>query len=235
MWRATGRTLRASRLIPLVQTHVPSRSLVLPLVGAGAGKMVAALALKKLAMHSILRKLGAERAIGELRRLNDRVRSSSPDSYSPHLHQQVDTSLVQLEAQLVRLRESERIQAAWSWFESLEKDHPSVARVIMKSYIESFAPVKYWGALMRSTPKPDCEAAKYAAAREDASALRESAARETEMLRKIRAAVPEVFGEYHVVLIPKAPGHEEDAANVSTQHETVTTGSQHFPNDMNKQ
>ena len=69
------------------------------------------------------------------------MHEAQPKVYTHAAMESLDRSLITLERSLVGLRESEQIKFAWAWFERLEKDHPSVAQIVFKSYAESFAPV----------------------------------------------------------------------------------------------
>lgn len=178
-----------------------SRSaLHLPLLGAMGA--VASASFKKLAIVNLVRKLGAGRVIKDLRRLNERAHIGQPSVHTAQSYAAAEAALDTLEASLHGVREQAQVQQAWRWFESLEKNDPGVAQVILKALLEQHGVVKWASALLRpdqgagvSSPSPQQERLSEERAR--------GLEREGEsLLRKLHAAEPSL-ANYHVILIPR--------------------------------
>ena len=190
---------RAARraLVPLPRSrpllHVPL------LMGA---KVLVGATLKRLALSNLVKKVGVKRTVNDIRALNRKLHEAAPATYPASTMALADASLDVLERSLRGLREDEQVQAAWRWFASLESDNPTFAAAILKTLLETLRPVK-WAATLLSPDKSDAPPVeKAAAAAADSRELEE-------LLRRAKAAVPELE-DYHVLLVPKSAFDEEE-------------------------
>jgi hypothetical protein len=201
---------RRDPLLPTTAT--PARGFLhLPVLALGA-KVIAGATVKKVAMHQVLKKLGPERALKLARDVNSSLHRAQPGMYPPALQQHAADSIDALERSLSGIREEESLRRAWQWYERLEKDNPSLATMVIKSYLESFTSMKYASAVLGPLMSGGAPAAAVGAASEALPAqLPDDPAeveRQTSLVAKACAAVPEL-DDYHVVLIPKRAVDEE--------------------------
>ena len=195
--RGWPRAARRATLIPLPRSrpllHVPL------LMGA---KVLVGATLKRLALSNLVKKVGVKRTVNDIRALNRKLHEAAPATYPASTMALADASLDVLERSLRGLREDEQVQAAWRWFASLESDNPTFAAAILKTLLETLRPVK-WAATLLSPDKSDAPPAE-----EPAAAAADSRELE-ELLRRARAAVPELE-DYHVLLVPKSAFDDEE-------------------------
>jgi hypothetical protein len=173
----------------------PSRPLFhLPVLGVVAGA-----ALKKVTIHSIIKKLGANRLLRDVRSLNASLHQRSPSVHPIAARDRVNGTLDVLDRSLKGLQEQEQLQYAWKWFESLEKQSPSFAQVVLKTYVETLTPVKWASSLVQAVLKDGGvkEAPIAGGQKADGGSTNGDA-----LLKKLHAAAPEL-SRYHVLLIPK--------------------------------
>jgi hypothetical protein len=198
--------------------HQQSRGVLpIPALALTAAKFGGAAILKKLALSRVIQRIGPDRAIGAARALNQQLRSSGV-RYSGEVADAADESLLLLERSLGALRGDERIGALWSWYSTLEKNNPTLAAAVLKTWIESLPGVK-WASTLLSTPseasKPS-DGSGGGATSTDGSATRAEAdtadLRASALVQKIRESHPEAFDDYHIVLVPKADVQAAGAA-----------------------
>ena len=198
----------------------------LPALGA-----IASLALKKVALNSVVRKLGVKRVFAELRGLNNKLHAARPDLHGAASCNQIDAALTTLDASVQGLRESDQVQQAWKFFESLEKENPRLyqvrkrmlfvaplvlaaprqalsqagslcrTQVLVKSYLDTLSPVKWASALLKDPASPTPTSSEPASA--SALDLSRANAEGSALLKKLHAAAPELTN-YHVILVPKS-------------------------------
>ena len=188
---------------------------------ATAAKVMAPLALKKLAVSKIINKLGPERAVGELRKVNDHLRRGSPSYYPPKLADKTSEGLDALEDAVSGVRGQEAVARWWQWYERLEKDNPTLANAVIKSYVETLPGMRWATALLRGAapaePPPPPPPATAGASSDVSLAARAASAagdaRGQRLLRQLHEAHPEL-SDYHVILVPKPRG--DDAAEKGT-------------------
>ena len=218
--RSACPTLR--RRLPRPSSELTRSFLHLPVIAAGVGKIIATAGLKKIAVNSVVRKLGARRVLADLRGASAALRRRSPHVYSAEAFEGVGAGLDALERSLQGVQENEQVLRVWRWFEALEKTYPSLYAVVFKSYVETWTPVKWAAALMRDASS---SASISASAREgeapsaspphaqlpdDPEAEGPPDAREQiALLQKLHRAAPEL-NHYHVLLLPKDRGHRAD-------------------------
>ena len=189
----------AARLPPRAIARVPpvgsSRGVAyLPLL-AGAGKVLAGAGLKKVAVNTIVKKLGPQRILKDLHAANRSLHEAQPDVYTAQMFNRSHDGLRALERTLSSVNEQEQVVKAWAWFQGLEKDNPSLAQVLIKTYVESFTPVRWASALLvadKPSPLPKEGAPSQAPTSGDDA-----------LVGKLREAFPEELRNYHVVLVPK--------------------------------
>ena len=236
---------RHSRILAARHSRIPQQPrrplFHLPALGAIAG--AAGLAAKKVALHAVVKKLGVQRVFGELAQLNKELHRARPDLHGRKAHDSIAGALAKLNSSFTTIREDERVQQAWKYFESLEKENPRLYEVLIKSYLDTLAPVKWASALLKDssgsgtkTPPPsDATEADVAKATSDGAAL----------LRKLHATAPECgrrlrsntaqtlheltaahshrctgrLGDYHVILVPKVDGAKPKAAQSQEQEQ----------------
>ena len=131
------RLLLRPLLPPLARmpTAPPRRhALHLPLI-VGAGKVLAGAGLKKLALNSVVRKLGPQRVLSEMHAANRSLHAAQPEVYTAEMFNATHDGLRLFERSLQGLHEQEQLLRAWGWFERLEKDNPSLAQVLLKTYL----------------------------------------------------------------------------------------------------
>ena len=196
----------------------------LPVIAAGVSKIIATAGIKKIAVNSVVRKLGARRVLADLRDASAALRQRSPHAYSAEAFERVSAGLDTLERSLHGLQQNEQALRVWRWFETLEKNYPSLYAAVFKSYVETWTPVKWAAALMRDASSrasardaeaPPARAPHAHAAGEPLEAEGRAEAREQiTLLQKLHRAAPEL-NRYHVLLIPK----DVESEDVSTKHE----------------
>ena len=114
-----------------------------------------------------------------------------------------------LEKTLGTLRGDERIGALYAWFATLEKNNPTLANVVLKTWLEALPGVKWATTILgpsSSSSSSSSGDAKTESASDPVAASNLSGAVElqhTAVLEAIRETHPDVFDAYHVVLIPK--------------------------------
>eukprot|EP00966_Prymnesium_polylepis_P010680 246186-Prymnesium_polylepis.1 len=191
--------LRLSSHGRLIQRQ-PSRPLFhLPALGAIAG--AASLAAKKVALHAVVKKLGVRRVFGELAQINEDLHRARPDLHGRAAHDSIEGALATLDSSFATVREDERVQQAWKYFESLEKENPRLYEVLVKSYLDTLAPVKWASALLKDSSGSSSSSAPPPSNATEADVAKASADG-TALLRKLHAAAPEL-ADYHVILVPK--------------------------------
>ena len=121
--------------------------LPLPAIAAAAVKFGGAAMLKKVALSKVIQKVGPDKVLGELKTLNGRLRSSG-GRYGADVADAAEDSLSALERSLTTLRGDERVGALWGWYSRLEKDNPTLAAAILKSWMETLPGAKWASALM---------------------------------------------------------------------------------------
>ena len=221
------------RACPLIRTALPTlrgpssdgtRSVIhLPVLAAGVGKLIATAGLKKIAVNSVVRKLGAKRVLADLRGASEALHQRSPHVYSAEAFERVTVGLDTLEQSLQGVQENEQVLRVWRWFETLEKTYPNLYAVVLKAYVETWTPVKWASALMRdASSSPAREVGVPQAShlsRQPPDGLNSEGppdAREQQLLQKLHRAAPEL-NRYHVMLIPK------DESDVSRHCEAVSS------------
>ncbi len=171
----------------------------LPALGLGA-KLLASVALKKVAMHSVLRKLGVRRTVEMARESSRRLHAAQPRLYPSAAHQRAIDGLDSLERSLDGVREDEVVRRAWAWFQSLEKNDPTLASALLKAWLETTSPVK-WASTLLSAAAPAAPTAEPPPPPQQQQTSHDQAEVD-QLIRKLHAAAPELDA-YHVVLVPK--------------------------------
>lgn len=172
---------------------------------------LASAALKKLAFHKLLHRLGTERVFRGLREANTRLHQTQPGLHSAEAYERTQQLLEQAEAGLQGLREHERTAKAWAWFDALDQNN-SIAAAVLKTYFEGLSPVKWASALRGSSPPPKRPDAADGSAPAAAGVEQRSpwVTKEAEALeRRLRELEPQLQ-RYHLILVPK----EESGAEV---------------------
>ena len=207
--RSQNEALRVARALPPCYIAQQQRRPLLHLPALGA---VAALGVKKIALVTVLRKLGLKRVFEELRALNSKLHTARPDVHPTASRDQVEAALTKLDSSVQGLRESEQLQLAWKYFEGLEKENPRLYQVLVKSYLDTLSPVKWASALLKepgassnSTTKTDAPTPL------EAADLSKASAEGSALLKKLHTAAPEL-SNYHVILVPKSEYTEKAGA-----------------------
>ena len=160
--------------------------------------------LKKVALSKVIQRLGPDKVVRELRRQNAKLRNSGVH-YSADVADAAEESLNLLERSLLTLRGDERVGALWGWFSSLEKNNPTLAAVILKTWLETLPGMKWASAMMAgsnssgSNPDSVQSVAEEAATAKGANGDLEHAA----IIAAIRKTHPQILEDYHLVLIPR--------------------------------
>lgn len=139
---------------------------------------------------------------------NRSLHAAQPELYNAEMFNATHEGLRLFERSLQGLHEQEQLVRAWGWFERLEKDNPTLAQVLLKTYLEAYTPVKWASALLRSAdPVPAQGAAaddpNQASGAATGAGAQPSTAEADALLRKLHAAFPEELRDYHVVLVPR--------------------------------
>lgn len=176
---------------------------------AAAAKFAGLAAAKKVAFSRVVQRVGPERALQELRKVNSVLKEEAKRSSLPvgaEVAAAADWSLDTLERSLGALKGEARVQMLWAWYDDLEKRNPTLAAAVLKTYFEQLVPgVKWANMVLKGTPKPAPVEAE-----SGPSAATESTdddGRIADAIKKLHVAHPEVFDDFHVVLVPKGP-HE---------------------------
>lgn len=121
----------------------------IPALGALAG-----LAAKKLAFHALVRNVGARRILDEAKRLNASMRDANrPEAKAAH--DALERKLAEAERAIDALQGDARVQRAWDWYRSLEREKPELTSALVKTLLDSLGPVKWANALLRDkTTRP---------------------------------------------------------------------------------
>mmetsp|Transcript_8867 Transcript_8867/g.19635 ORF Transcript_8867/g.19635 Transcript_8867/m.19635 type:complete len:202 (+) Transcript_8867:2-607(+) len=166
-----------------------------PILGAVAG-----FAVKKIALHAVVRKLGPARVFRELRELNSKLHRARPDIHPAEAYRRVESGLDAIDASLQGLREHEQVKRSWKWFESWEQNNPQIYQVLIKAYLDTLGPVKWASALLRGNHETEKVAPELKP--EQRADISTASVEGQEILNKLHAAVPEL-SRYHIILIPK--------------------------------
>ena len=128
--RAAARSSRIGRPTVLNTLGVAPNRGVLPVaaIAAGAVKFGAAAVLKKIALTKVVQKVGPERALTELRGLNQKLKGSGV-KYSGEVASAADASLNTLEKPEALRSDS---GVAWAWYSTLEKENPTLAAAVLQ-------------------------------------------------------------------------------------------------------
>ena len=219
MLRSTLLRPRGSSTTPLLRS-AQRHLLPLPAIAAAAVKFGGAALLKKVALSKVIQKLGPDKVVGELRALNGKLRTSGV-RYGPEVADKAEESMVALEHSLAALRGDERIGAVWAWYSNLEKKNPTFAAVILKSWMETLPGMKWASALLSSSGTPAVSQGASSAAPAESQGASSSAAvgsdaHANSIINAIRESHPNVFEDYHVVLVPRDRAAESEARTEKT-------------------
>lgn len=205
-------------------TTPTARGIVHVPVLAAMAKLGGLTALKKVALSKVLQRVGPEKAIRDLRELNGRLRQSSERvPHSAHLADAADQSLAALERSLQAVKGEERVQRLWAWYTSLEKKNPTLADAVLKTYLEVLPGMRWANLVLKGTPPPQDASSSGSseavssgggarplsdlAAGTSARPLERAAVGSDEhaatMLQHMRRSHPQVFSNYHVILVPR--------------------------------
>ena len=220
-----GAVRRLPGIAPLV-SGARRGVLPLPALAAAAVKFGGAAMLKKVALSKVIQKVGPQRTVTELRKLNERLRSSG-GRYSSKVADAADESLNALDGALDTLRGDERLGAVWAWYATLEKNNPTLAAAILKTWLETLPGMRWASALMSGSPSSSSNAQKLDNAEggggggggggagggggigsvDSASVASDEHA--ATLIQAIRESHPQIFEAYHVVLVPRDDGREQ--------------------------
>ena len=178
--------------------------------------------LKKVALSKVIQKVGPQRTEPALRKLNERLRTSG-GRYSGKVADKADESLNALDGALGTLRGDERLGAVWAWYATLEKNNPTLAAAILKTWLETLPGMKWASALMSGSASSSSNEQKLDNAEgsggagggggigsvDSASVGAGSDERAAKLMQAIRDSHPQIFEEYHVVLVPRDDGREQ--------------------------
>jgi hypothetical protein len=198
--------------------HIPAMAAMTKLAGMAA--------LKKVAVSKILLRVGPDKALHDLRKLNAHLRQRSEGvPYTAEVADAADRSLAALERSLETVKGEERVQRFWSWYQSLEKKNPTLADAVFKTWLEVLPGMRWANVVLKGTPAPQQVASGSDLASDAAKPPGDSdpsisvkprdqppvgsdkhAAATEQMLRRSH---PEVFADYHVILVPRG---EESAS-----------------------
>lgn len=140
--------LQARTLVPPSRTflHVPVLILAAK-VGALAGA-------KKLALSALLRRVGVDNVIRNLRDANMKLRKASPELHSQAAFESVEVGLTRSEEALRTAQGSEQARRAFAWLESLEKNNPTFAAIVLRTGLDGLPAVKWANALLKPPEPP---------------------------------------------------------------------------------
>lgn len=184
--------------------------LPLPAIAAAAVKFGGAAMLKKVALSKVIQKVGPDKVLGELKTLNGRLRSSG-GRYGADVADAAEDSLSALERSLTTLRGDERVGALWGWYSRLEKDNPTLAAAILKSWMETLPGAKWASALMGGSNTSNSGTSDTGSG-SGRQVEQEDDSNASSIIRALRETHPAVFEEYHVVLVPRDRTVETDDA-----------------------
>ena len=213
--------------------HVPALATVAKLAGATAAK--------KVAFSQVIRRVGPEATLSEIRKMNQRLRSST---YGEEVANAADASLDALEHSLKAVQGNERVQLLWSLYTQLEKQNPTLADAVFKTWLDALPGVRWANALLKGTPSPsgrdgklDGSKDQHAASSSEATFVKEAAAAPPSSaacpgsdehvaatIERLHMTHPEIFELYHVALIPRVGNHSDASQNDAGQTPT-TSGS----------
>ena len=207
-----GPALCSQLVAPALRTFMQRRSLIVHVpVLAGAAKVgtaAAALAAKKFAVSRIVGKLGVERAFQELHKLNRALERSG--AYSPEVATAAADGLEQLDRSLAGLKEDERVKVAWQWYEGLEKNNPTLASAVLKTYMETLPGARWASAVLKGTPsrEADGSAQEHAGGSSDGDEA-DGGEPALSLVRRLRAQHPEL-SKYDIILMPREELEREE-------------------------
>lgn len=145
--------LRMDRWVQDASAAPPSRPLFhIPAI-ALALKAGALASTKKVALSALLRRVGVDHVIDEMRVANKRLHASRPDLHPQSACTHVEAKLTQLEEVLRSVQESEQVRTAFEWLEGLEKENRFFS-LVLRTYLDAQDPVKWACALLRTPPGP---------------------------------------------------------------------------------
>lgn len=194
-----------------------------------AGKFLAPLAVKKLAVTKILQKVGPEKAVDSLRGVNAKLRQSVP-AYGHSAADRAEEGLTALEEGIKGVRGHEAVAKAWVWFERLEKDNPTLANAVIKTYLEGMTPLQWARVVLSGVTTTEsaapAEGASAGGSGANSAARGNGASRSgAELLDLLHEGHPELK-DYHVILIPKdAEAHAALGAAPPPSDAAAGTGS----------
>ena len=208
---------------PQMLAHLaPPRREILHIPAAAAVAKVAGLAaVKKVTVSKVLGRIGPEKAIKDLRKLNNHLRERSAGlKYSSEIADAAEQSLDALELSLDAVRGEERVQRLWAWYTSLEKSNPTLADAVFKSWLEVLPGMRWASALLKGTPKPEREQDGSQRLRVSDSAMGASESvspgkigsdeHVSSALGRLQRSHPDIFATYHVILVPKQDEIDSD-------------------------
>ena len=147
--------------------------------------------------------------------------------YSTNVADSAEQGLQALGRSVKGLKESEQLQKAWDWFEKLEKNNPTLANAVLKTYLETVPGAKWAGALFRGMPSPlPHEVSPDEHGSTNVPLADEMDDKTVSLIKKLHQQHPEL-ADYHVILLPReslsdaAAGSQGNGGNVSSQkHES---------------
>lgn len=184
----------------------------LPILGALGGKLFAALALKKVAVAAIIRRLGVKGTIDQLHTINESLLEKGLCSKASH--QAAKASIDSLETALADVQESEQAQRVWEWMDSFKSKNPTLIEAVAQTYLEGFSTYKWAKTLMTSTSTSGRVSERAGATGEtlDAgdSAVEEDKVAEA-LITEAYARVPGLQ-DYYIVLVRKETSGDGDSS-----------------------
>lgn len=184
--RPLGLSVAQTRLPSLSTALSPRRTLFqIPMLGM-AGKVLALITLKKLAIVAIINKLGVARTFQIFRDINKGLfsaQSVTGGMYTKQMYDGIDTSITVLENSLKTLAPQEHAQKVYNWFKD-QTNQPFVQGVL-KTYLEMFPSVKW----MKTAMGFDVSAEKGSLAAKEAQELSKRASADAAAIATLEAEI----------------------------------------------
>jgi len=138
-----------------------------------------------------------------LRAANSTLHNTRPSLHSKQAFDAVDDAISRLEDSIRGLQEHQKVQMVFSWLESLEKNNQPLYNLILKTYLDAQTPIKWANSVFKKDTPPEEPLQPIF------QHMKTMPTEAQELVNRLRKQVPELES-YHVVLVPKSPGHGSD-------------------------
>lgn len=134
----------------LLSSRLPPRRTIfhIPVLGV-AGKVLALLTLKKLAIVALINKLGLARTFQIFRDVNDSLlnaKNLTGGAYTQAMHDNLEASINLLESSIQKLAPQERAQSVYNWFK--EQTNQPFVQAVLKVYFDYFPSIDWMKSVM---------------------------------------------------------------------------------------